>query len=203
MTNRRTRDRLCTSAPLSSSTCTTAGCRWATAHISAVWSSSDSVAFTSAPWSNSAATASALPVLGTAHQDGLTSSNGGLRISTRSQQEAHHRRVAIGAGERQRHNAVRVGDPGVRARLQQQARRLDIVEISCPVQRRRAVRLRRTHGDGGIQQPAYRRVVLQLDGVDEALVRILRTHWAQAQQQENSDNCREHAEAPQSLPDTA
>ena len=111
---------------------------------------------------------------GAAHQHRLAGGDGRPRVGARRQQQIDQRRVRVRAGERQRHDAVRVRGPGVGAGGEQQARRLQVVEIRRPVQRRRAVRLRGVDVGGRIEKAAHRRRVLQLDGFDQPQVGALR-----------------------------
>ena len=170
ITSRLTRDRALGSAPWSSSRRTTAGWRCAVAHISAVWLSETSRAFTSTPRFRSASTASTLPVRAQAISAVSPNARVALASAARRQQAIHHRPVRVRTGQPERRDLVVVRRVDVGAGLDEQLSRLLVVPVDGPVQRRRTVPLGRTHVGSIRQEGTHGLPSLRLDGLHEAQV---------------------------------
>ena len=113
----------------------------AAAHMSAVCPFQRSCALTLAPRVSSARTAATLPVRAAVINAVSPSAMVVFGSAPAFSKPLDHRRAAIDAGQPERRHAIAIGGPRVRAGFDQKFGRGEIVEMSSPVQCRRAVGL--------------------------------------------------------------
>ena len=106
----------------------------------------------------------------TGHQRGLAGSQRRSRIGARRQQPLHHRPARVRAGQPKGRDLVVVGGVDAGAGADEQFRRLLLVPVDGPVQRRRTVSLGRIRVGSVRQQRTHGSPFLRLDGLHEAQV---------------------------------
>ena len=118
----------------------------------------------------------ALPDARRAHQRRFTGGVEGIGVGAGIEQQRHHRGTAIGRGDRQRCDAVTIGQRRCGARTEQQTRRRHVIDASGPVQRRCPIRARRVDIHFLTEQRAQRRGVAVHGRIRQPCIRAGRQH---------------------------
>ena len=172
-----------TSAPCSISTAMTSAWPWSAACINAVVPRASSFAFTSAPPSSSARTASTCPERAASMSGLRPSGSCSLASAPLFEQRLDHRRVALARREPQRRRAVAVGRRNVGAGLEQQQRQARVAVIGRPVQRRGAVGLLQLHVGAALHEAAHLRGVAPHRGIRHLRLRERRARAREHQRE--------------------